>query len=383
MTISTTTTNPEIAIPNVHRRMASNLESTDAVRTRRSLYHSLSMPPTGLLLSNLGSPDAPRRREVASYLRRFLTDPRAVDIPWLPRQLLVRGIIAPFRSRRSARAYAKSWTREGSPLGVHTLALAAKVGERLGPDWRVVAGMRTGRPSLGDALEALRSEGCRRIVAMPLYPQYASATVGSTLEEVWRLASRREVVPEIVPAGSFFEHPGFLDGVADRVRRVLEPLPNAPVVFSFHGLPQPPIRKGEHTGTCLGEGCCELPDGARRGCYKAQCHATARELSKRLHLPPDRWVVSFQSRLGRDAWIGPSTADTLSRLAADGCPDVVVATPSFVADCLETLEEIGIGLARAFESKGGALHLVPCLNSGDDWVDTVAEMALSYLPHPR
>ncbi|HXP91578.1 MAG TPA: ferrochelatase [Fibrobacteria bacterium] len=347
------------------------------------MYHSLSMPPTGLLLSNLGSPDAPRRREVASYLRRFLTDPRAVDLPWLPRQILVRGIIAPFRSRRSARAYAKIWTAEGSPLVVHTLALAAKVGTRLGPDWKVVAGMRTGKPSLESALDAFQAAGCRRVVLMPLYPQYASATVGSTFQEVWRLASLREIVPEIVPAGSFFDHPAFLDAVADRIRRVLEPIPTASVLFSFHGLPQRQILKADRTGTCLGEGCCERSEGAPRGCYKAQCHATARELASRLHLAPDRWKISFQSRLGRDAWIGPSTADTLSDLAARGTSDVVVATPSFVADCLETLEEIGIGLAKAFESRGGTLHLVPCLNTGEDWVDAVAGMALSYLPHPR
>lgn len=341
------------------------------------------MPPTGLLLSNLGSPDAPRRREVASYLGRFLTDRRAVDIPWLPRQLLVRGIIAPFRSGRSARAYSKIWTGEGSPLVAHTRALAAKVGERLGPGWKVVAGMRTGKPSLEDALEDLRAGGCRRIVAMPMYPQYASATVGSTLEEIWRLASRREVVPEIVAAASFFDHPGFLDAVADRVRRVSEPYPDAPVVFSFHGLPERQIRKADPSGTCLVGDCCERSDGAERGCYKAQCHATARGLATRLDLPPDRWKVSFQSRLGRQAWIGPSTADTLSGLAAEGCANVVVATPSFVADCLETLEEIGIGLAGAFGSKGGVLHLVPCLNTGEDWVDAVSEMALSYLPPPR
>jgi len=341
------------------------------------------MAPTGLLLSNLGSPDAPRRREVASYLSRFLTDRRAVDIPWLWRQLLVRGIIAPFRSGRSARAYAKIWTNEGSPLVVHTTALAAKVGERLGPGWKVAAGMRTGKPSLEEALDALAAAGCRRIVAMPLYPQYASATVGSTLEEVWRLASRREVVPEIVAAGSFFEHPLFLDAVADRIRSVREPFRNAPVVFSFHGLPERQIRKADPTGTCLGGDCCERREGAERGCYKAQCHATARGLAVRLDLPPDRWSVSFQSRLGREAWIGPSTADTLSELAAGGCPHVVVATPSFVADCLETLEEIGIGLAKTFESKGGTLHLVPCLDTGEDWVDAVARMALSYLPPPR
>jgi ferrochelatase len=348
------------------------------------LYHSrLTMPPTGLLLSNLGSPASPDRGAVAAYLRQFLTDRRAIDIGWLPRQLLVRGVIAPFRSRRSARAYRKIWTPEGSPLVVHTVSLAAKVAEILGHQWRVVAGMRTGDPSLEKALDGLVAAGCCRILLLPLYPQYASATTGSTLEEVWRLASRKEVVPEIVPMASFHDHPGFLGAVADRIRPILAQAPSARLVFSFHGLPERQIRKADPVGNCLKDGCCDSGEGVVRGCYKAQCQATARALARLLDLPADRWTIAFQSRLGRIPWIGPSTAQTLSDLAARGEKDVVVATPSFVADCLETMEEIGIGLAEAFGTRKGTLHLVPCLNSGEDWARTVAEMALSYLPRPR
>lgn len=341
------------------------------------------MPPTGLVLSNLGSPSSPDRRAVASYLSQFLTDRRAIDIGWLPRQLLVRGIIAPFRSRRSAHAYGKVWTPEGSPLVVHTRALAAKVGGMLGPGWRVAAGMRTGRPNLETALDELVEAGCRRILLLPLYPQYASATTGSTLEEAWRLASRREVVPEIVPLPSFHDHPGFLAAFADRIRPVLDRAPSAKLVLSFHGLPERQIRKSDPVGNCLSPGCCESGEGAARGCYKAQCMATARGIARLLELPDDRWTVSFQSRLGRIPWIGPSTSGTLSDLSARGEREVVVATPSFVADCLETLEEIGMGLAGTFQADGGRLHLVPCPNSGDDWARTVAGMALSYLPPPR
>lgn len=343
----------------------------------------MTTPPTGLLLSNLGSPAAPDRRSVAAYLRRFLTDRRAIDIGWLPRQLLVRGIVAPFRSPRSARAYRRIWTPEGSPLVAHTLALTAKVGEVLGSDWRVVAGMRAGNPTLERALDGLLAAGCRRILLFPLYPQYASATTGSTLEEVWRLASRREVVPEIVPVPPFHDHPGYLGAVADRIRAVLATVPRAHVVFSFHGLPERQIRKADPVGNCLKSGCCESGEGVARGCYKAQCAATAKGLAQLLDLPAQGWTVAFQSRLGRIPWIGPSTAATLSDLAARGERDVVVATPSFVADCLETLEEIGMGLAETFHARGGRLHLVPCLNSGEDWARTVARMALSYLPPRR
>ena len=341
------------------------------------------MPPTGLILSNLGSPTAPDRGEVSAYLRQFLTDRRAIDIAWLPRQLLVRGIIAPFRSARSARAYRKVWTPRGSPLVAHTKDLAAKVGEVLGSDWRVVAGMRTGSPNLETALDELVTAGCRRILVLPLYPQYASATTGSTLEEVWRLASKREVVPEIVPISPFHDHSGFLAAVADRIRPVLSRASGAKLVLSFHGLPERQIRKADPVGNCLKPDCCESGEGVARGCYKAQCTATAKALAALLDLPAGRWIVSYQSRLGRIPWIGPSTAQTLSDMAERGEREVVVATPSFVADCLETLEEVGMGMAEAFEARGGRLHLVPCPNSGEDWAKAVAHMALSYLPTPR
>lgn len=342
------------------------------------------MPPIGLLLSNLGSPQAPTAAAVRPYLRQFLTDRRVIDIPWLWRQILVRGIIAPFRAPRSARAYAKVWTPQGSPLVVHSRALAAKVSERLGPEWKVALGMRYGKPSLESALGELVGAGCRQILVLPLYPQYASATTGSTVEEIWRLAGRFENIPDLAVLPSFPEHPGFVQAQADRIAPLLRRGPDEHVLFSFHGLPERQIRKADATGRCLGEGCCATLSDTNRLCYKAQCHATARALAHRLELPESAWTVSFQSRLGRIPWIGPSTESSVRDLAARGCRNLVVATPAFVADCLETLEEVGIGLRETFLAAGeSSFSLAPCPNSGDDWAIVVARMATSYLErHP-
>lgn len=337
------------------------------------------MSPVGLLLSNLGSPAAPRRREVAAYLRQFLTDPRVLDIPVVPRQLLVRGIIAPFRASRSARAYAKVWTPDGSPLVVHSRKLATKVAAKLGTGWKVALGMRYGNPSIESALDELVRAGCRRIVTFPLYPQYASATTGSTLEEVWRAASRAQVVPEIVPVSPFFRHPGFLGAFERRIRRVLQDHPQAHLVFSFHGLPERQVLKADPSGTCLTGECC-LREESLATCYKAQCLATARALADRLELPTDRWTVAFQSRLGRIPWLGPSTTGTVDHLIDRGAREIVVAAPAFVADCLETLEELGMALSDSAKARGAGLWTVPCPNDGDDWAESVATIALSYLP---
>ena len=342
------------------------------------MYHCLEMAPCGLLLSNLGSPAAPRRREVAAYLRQFLTDPAVVDIPFLPRQLLVRGIIVPRRAARSAGAYAKVWTPEGSPLVVHSRRLAGAVAGILGPGWKVALGMRYGEPSLERALDELEAAGCRKIVSLPLYPQRAGATTGSTELELERIRRRRPG-PPLVHAGAFFRDEGFLGAFADNIRGALGGMPGAHCVFSFHGLPERQVRKADATGRCLSEGCCSRRE-AIESCYKAQCLWTARALADRLGLAPGSWTASFQSRLGREPWLGPSTAEVVAGLREQGVRDVVVAAPSFVADCLETLEELGMALAESVRESGGRLRTVPCPNSDEAWARAVAGIALSYLP---
>ena len=338
------------------------------------------MPPVGLLLSNLGTPDAPTAAAVRPYLRQFLTDKRVLDMPWLLRQLIVRGVVAPFRSARSARAYARIWTPEGSPLLVHSENLTKAVAARLGEDWKVALGMRYGKPSLGKALEALLSVGCAKILVLPLYPQYALVTTGSTVEEIWRLAGKLNPPPDLRVMPSFPILPPLIKAQAARIAPLLQGGDDEHLLFSFHGIPERQIRKADGAGTCLSESCCATFNDANRLCYKAQCHASARALAESLGLEEGRWTISFQSRLGRDAWTSPYTLPTVRELAGRGIKRLVVATPSFVADCLETIEEIGIGVREAFLEAGGTSFVcAPCPNSDDGWVEAVVGMATSYL----
>ncbi len=334
---------------------------------------------TGLLLVNLGTPAGPHPGAVRPYLRQFLMDPRVLDVPFLKRWLLVHLLIAPFRGRSSALAYAKIWTDRGSPLLFHSLDLAAKVQERLGAATAVELGMRYGTPSIPAALRRLRERGAERIVVFPLYPQYSSAATGSTLEEVFRCASALWNVPYLQVVPPFYDDPGFLAASAARARPHVSDPAVERVFFSFHGLPERHVRKSdEGGGHCLVRGdCCERIGGANRHCYRAQCYATARLLAARLGLPPEKWCVTFQSKLGRDPWIRPYTDEVLAAEARAGCRRAVIASPAFVADCLETLEELALRGAEIWRANGGeSLDLVPCLNAGDDWAAAVIQIAL-------
>ena len=335
--------------------------------------------PIGILLSNLGTPEAPTAAAVRPYLRQFLTDRRVIDIPWLPRQLLVRCVIAPFRSPRSAHAYASVWTPEGSPLMVHSKALLDSVRREVGPAFRVALGMRYGNPSLESALRELTSAGCDEIRLLALYPQNAGATTASTLEETWRIAGRMETPPRIIPLPAFPTHPGFIEAQAELLRAALShgPADETHVLFSYHGLPERQIRRADPTGNhCLGDaGCCDSLVEVNRHCYRAQCFATTRALTQALNLDPARCQTTFQSRLGRIPWIVPATDATIAGLASKGVRHLVVATPSFVTDCLETLEEVGMGLRTSFLASGGEYFaLAPCVNSSPTWVRAVCDL---------
>lgn len=332
----------------------------------------------GLLLLNLGTPDRPRPREVRRYLREFLSDPRVLDIAAPLRALLLNLIILPVRPRRSAAAYAKIWTDRGSPLLFHSQDLQAAVQARLGDTWRVRLGMRYGSPSVRSALHALLDEGAvDRLVVLPLYPQHSSAATGSSIEEVFRVLAQRWVVPSVQIVEPFFDDPGFLRAFVAQGRPVLDQVRPDHVLFSFHGLPERHLTKSEDCGSyCLRqEDCCAAVGAQNRSCYRAQCFATARKLASQLAIEPDRYTVCFQSRLGRTPWIKPHTDAVLPELRRRGVRRVVVFCPAFVADCLETLEEIGIRAREDFLREGGEeLALVPSLNSSSEWVDAVIAM---------
>jgi len=327
---------------------------------------------------NLGTPDSPHPRDVRRYLREFLTDPRVIDLPNPARALLVYGLILPFRPRRSGAAYASIWGPEGSPLLQHGRALEQEVSRALGPAFAVELGMRYGRPSLAEALDRLEARGAREVVALPLFPQYAAAATGSVRARLQELAAGRWDPPALTVLGDFHAAPAFVQAQAEIARPLLREFRPDHVLLSYHGLPERQIRRSDPEGPGVGclarPDCCEAP-GARLGrCYRAQCFATSAALREALGLPADRVSTSFQSRLGRAAWIPPYTDHVLPQLAERGVRRLAVACPSFVADCLETLEEIGIRGREQWREVGGEdLLLLPCVNAHPVWVRGVAD----------
>jgi ferrochelatase len=328
----------------------------------------------GLLLINLGTPQSPRPADVRPYLREFLMDRRVIDVPAWRRWLIVNLLILPFRPRRSGHAYAQIWTEEGSPLLVHSRALTAKVAARLGPEIPVELGMRYGEPSIPSALARLIARGVERVVAFPLYPQYSSSATGSSIEKLFAEAGRRTNTPYVQIVPPFYDHPAFIRACAETARPVLERIRPDRVFLSFHGLPERQIRASDTTGAhCLArEDCCARIVDANRHCYRAQCYATARLLSHALGIPERQRIVCFQSRLGRTPWIKPYTDELLVSEAQAGARRAVVLCPAFVADCLETLEEIGIrGRTSWLENGGEELALAPAVNASDTWADAL------------
>lgn len=336
----------------------------------------------GVLLVNLGTPDAPEPAAVRRYLREFLSDPRVIDMNPVGRWLLLNLIILPLRPKRSAHAYAKIWSEKGSPLLVHGRALAEAVAQAM-PEVHVELAMRYGTPSLASGLTKLREAGCDELVVMPLYPQYASSTTGSTIEALYAEAAAGWNTPFITVVPPFYDDARFLDAFGEVARPVLDELDADHVVMSFHGLPIRHLHKSDDSGrTCLAsDDCCARMGPDNRNCYRAQCFATARGIAKALGLPDDGWTVAFQSRLGRDPWIQPYADATIRRLAQEGHKRVAVMCPAFVADCLETLEEIGIGAAEDFVAAGGEkLELVPSLNAHPRWVEALVGLLQDAAP---
>ena len=332
---------------------------------------------TGLLLVNLGTPDSPAPPDVRRYLDEFLSDPRVLDIPGWRRRLILDLFILPRRPKASGEAYAKIWTDRGSPLLFHSRDLADRVQARLGPEVRVGLAMRYGEPSIPAALDGFRTAGIDRIVVFPLYPQYASASTGSTVERVFTEAGRRWNTPFLQVVPPFYDHPAYIAAFAAVAEPVLREVRPERVLFSFHGLPERQVQKSDEAGDhCLRrDGCCDTIGRANRNCYRAQCTRTARLLAERLGVPEPARVLCFQSRLGRTPWIKPYTDEMVRTLAKDGVRKAVILSPGFVADCLETLEELGMRAADDFRAHGGErLQLVPSLNATPAWVEGVVTM---------
>ena len=334
---------------------------------------------TGILLINLGSPEAPTAAAVRPYLREFLSDPRVIDIPAPLRWLLLNAVILPFRPAKSAAAYAKVWTPEGSPLIAHSRAFTDRLAAALGDEYRVVLAMRYGQPSLQNAIAELTREPLKELVIFPLYPQYASASTGSSLEEALRVLAPMQNVPALRTIPAFYNDPGYIRALVENATPRLREFNPDYILFSYHGLPERQIRKSEgQAGHCLtaDDACCAAIGPGNAFCYRAHCFATTRLVASALGLAAGSYSTSFQSRLGRTPWIKPYTDHVLADLGRRGVKRLAVFSPSFVADCLETLEEMTIRGSETFREAGGErLELIPALNSSESWVQAAAALA--------
>lgn len=338
----------------------------------------------GLLLINLGTPDEPTTGPVRRYLAEFLDDPRVIDIASWKRWLLLNLVILRTRPKQSAGAYTEIWDpKRGSPLKYYSEELRDALQSSLGDQALVLLAMRYQSPSIEAALATFQAAGVDQIVALPLFPQYASSSTGSALEKLYLEAGKLNNVPNLTVVPPFYDHPAFIRASAAVARPVLAKAQAKRVLFSFHGLPERHVRASDYSGShCLAkESCCDTITQANRSCYRAQSYATARALAAELELEEGTWEVSFQSRLGRTPWIKPYTDARLEALGKEGLESLVVLEPSFTADCLETIEEIGIRGRKDFQNAGGGeLTLVPSLNSTPEWIAAVEELAREALP---
>lgn len=331
-----------------------------------------------VLLINLGTPDSPSTSNVRTYLTQFLNDKRVIDINAIGRFLLVNLIIVPFRSSKSAKLYSHIWTDKGSPLLLHSIDLQKKLQAELGNDYIVDLAMRYRKPSIAEALERLREQRPESITILPLYPQYASSSTGSTLEEVFRLIKGWEVIPNLKVISKFYDHPAFLKALMVEATKYKHEEYDH-VLFSYHGLPERQILKGAaHYGgnTCQMGACCNSITKNNQYCYRANSFETTRQLVKALNIPEGKYSTAFQSRLD-NKWLKPYSDKVIEELAKKGAKKVLVFSPAFVADCLETIHEIGTEYDELFKEHGGEkVTLVPSLNSSDEWVRAVKEMVI-------
>lgn len=337
---------------------------------------------TGVLLVNLGTPDSPSQNDVFRYLVEFLTDERVIDKPWLLRQLLVRGIIIPKRYRQSAQAYRTIWTNEGSPLKVYGYRIQQELQQRLGEEYVIELGMRYRTPSLQDSLTRLMDKGCQRLLVLPLFPQYASATTGSVHQKIMEIASQWQTIPEISFVDQYATHPDLIRAFC-AVAAPYNIDDYDHVLVSFHGLPQNQLIKADRSKRCCmkDKSCCATLSNKNQECYAAQCYATAAALVKALHLHPHQYSIAFQSRLGRAPWLQPYTGEAIHQLAKEGKKRLLVFCPAFVCDCLETIYEIGVEYAEEFKQAGGdTLDLVPGLNDHPQWIDALVNLVKEKYP---
>lgn len=327
----------------------------------------------GILLVNLGTPDSPAVSDVRRYLDEFLMDERVIDINPVGRTFLVKGIIVPFRGPKSAKTYQKIWNESGSPLLYYSERVKEMLQEKMGEEYVVELGMRYRNPSIQSALQSLKAQNVSSIKVLALFPQYASATTGSVHQKVMEIVRKWQTIPDISFINSFHDDPGMIEIFAENGRKY-NPESFDHVIFSFHGLPERQLLKADDSKThCLkSPDCCARLTEKNKFCYSAQSHNTARLIAERLNLPKEKYTVTFQSRLGNDPWVRPYTSDVIHDLAKKGVKRLLIFSPAFVADCLETIYEIAIEYDEELKALGGEkVQLVESLNDNPKWIEVL------------
>jgi ferrochelatase len=328
-------------------------------------YTHDSQPRVGILLINLGTPDEPTTPALRLYLKQFLSDRRVVEIPRAIWWLILNGIILNTRPSKSAEKYAQIWTKDGSPLLVHTQKqarlLQGYLSTRIASPYAVEFGMRYGSNSIASAMEKLRVQNCDRILVFPLYPQYAASSGASAMDAVWQVLQHGRNVPAVRSIKHYHNHPAYIAALAQSVREYwMENGQPDKLIMSFHGVPRYTLNKGDP--------------------YHCECHKTGRLLAEALGLEKNQYMICFQSRFGRAEWLKPYLAATLEELGKQKLKRVDVICPGFSSDCLETLEEIAIEGRASFISKGGSeFHYIPALNERESWIDAMCDIALENL----
>ena len=341
------------------------------------------MPKTGVLLINLGTPDSPSVKDVRKYLFEFLNDPRVIHISPIARFFLVNFIIVPFRAPKSAKIYKKLWTgqglpagRQGSPILIYGKAVQEKLQQVLGSSYGVELAMRYQKPSLDDVIREMEKKNYSKIIIIPMFPQYASASTGSAIEKAMKLISKWWIIPEIKIISQFYDNEGYLDTIVAQAKKYnLNDYDH--VLFSYHGLPVRQVDKVYSDGRLCEEHNCETEiTTENKYCYKATCYATTRLLAAKLNIPKEKYTVCFQSRLDKD-WLEPFSDKVIIEQAKKGAKKLLVFSPAFVADCLETTVEIGMEYQDLFAQYGGEkIQLVESLNDHPVWIDTLKKMVI-------
>ncbi|HEU4788819.1 MAG TPA: ferrochelatase [Flavobacterium sp.] len=328
----------------------------------------------GVLLINLGSPESPTPKDVKPYLDEFLMDKYVIDVPYLLRALLVRGIILRNRPEKASAAYAKVWTDEGSPLVVISKRMHKKVKPLANVP--VALAMRYGNPSLMAGLQELQDKGVTEVLLFPLYPHHAMSSTVTVLDKAEEIRKKHFPNMKFSSVPAFYNKPDYIKNLSDSIQKYLNGFDYDHLLFSYHGLPERHIRKTDVTKShCKIDGsCCNTPSPAHEFCYRHQCYETTKLVVKALGIPEGKYSQTFQSRLAGDKWLEPYTDVEVNKLPEKGIKNLAIVTPAFVADCLETLEEIAMEANHQFKEHGGENFLaVPCLNDDDEWCATVSK----------